>query len=93
VIVGQKRTVRGRYLSEVRVCRETKDGGCPVFSLRCRGTCLDHETLKQEEQEGEGEVDGFLISVFGDGDLNGFDGDGGGDGDGPGKRDNRIRQT
>lgn len=93
MIVGQKRTVRGRYLSEVRVGRETKDGDCPAFSLRCRGTCLDHETLKREGREGEEEADGSLLSILGDGGLNGVDGNGGGDGDGPGKKGNRNRQT
>jgi len=93
VIVGQKRTVRGHYLSEVRVGRGTRDSGCPVLFLRCRDTCLDHDTLKWEGREGEEEVDGSLISVFEGGGLNGADGIGDGDGGGPGKKDNRNRQT
>lgn len=77
----------------MRVGRGTRDSGCPALFLRCRDTCLDHETLKWGGREGEEEADGSLISVFEGGGLNGADGNGDGDGGGPGKKDNRNRQT
>ena len=69
------------------------DDGCPVFSLRCRGTCQDRGVLEQEGQEGEGEVGGFSFPVLEDGDSSIGGGDGGGGGDGPGKRDSRSQRT
>ena len=89
MIVGQGRTIKGRYL----IGQGAKDGGCPIFSLRCRSTCLDHETLRWEGRGGEEEAGGSLLSIWSDVGLYGVDGNGGGDGDGPGKRDNRNRQT
>ena len=92
LIVGQKRTVRGRQAG-VRVGRETKDDGCLVFSLRCRDTCQDHEIWEWGGQEGEVEADGFSLSILGDGGSNAVDGDGGGDGDVPDRRDSKSRRT
>lgn len=70
-----------------------KDGGCPVFSLRCRGTCLGRGIWKQAGQEEEAEVGGFSKPAWRGGGSNTGDGDGGGDGGGPDTRDNMSRQT
>lgn len=80
---------RGRGWS---VTKSTKGDRCyPVFSLRCRGTCLGHEIWKREEQEEEGEVDAFSSPALVDGDSDAV-GDGG-DENGSDKGDNRNRRT